>query len=249
MKGRAAQNKTSGPRAVRSCFKEPGPGSRAGPCRSPPSPEPPCSHLPVPGSEPPGLSGGRGGGLPCLRLFLPLHPPPKRRFPCIVRAVCLEKLLTAARSAGSVRPWLRWAPLQPRATSPRPPPLAALATSCLVCGGGMTQQETFPKQRRVESLTACGFGPRSPGWGPPLCSANKTGSCSCWFARRHNGWHRLRHVLRKLSTLGYLQGRQGSPPTPDREGLSSFAPPGPLLGSEAVTRSVPFPALSETVPA
>lgn len=140
----------------------------------------------------------------CLCLFLPLCPPPKCCFPFIVQAVCLEKLLTAACNSGSVQPWLCWAALLHRAASPLAMAAGFLAfQGCLDwCpdhspSGAMTQQETFPKQHWMESLTVVWFVPHFPGWGPALCSARKTSCCSRWFAHRHNSWHHLCHVFMK----------------------------------------------------
>lgn len=106
---------------------------------------------------------GKEGDCP-LSLFLPLHHPPSAVSPCIVQAVCLEKLLSTTHA-----PWGLSGPGFPMAWScfslghycwlP-----SALATSRLAwcparsLRGGLTQQETFPKQDCVESLTACGLG-------------------------------------------------------------------------------------------
>lgn len=90
-------------------------------------------------------------------------PSPTPVSPCIVQDVCLEKLLRTTCPMGSV-----WACL-PLAWSCFSAGHHCLLSSVLAMSrlawcpghslhGGMTQQEMFPKQGCVESLTACGLG-------------------------------------------------------------------------------------------
>lgn len=124
------------------------------PCRSQTVP---C-HIPLLSSP----QDGHRKGLSCLGLFLPLHPPPKRCFPlycsgCLFREAPQDHMLHGV-CLGLPSP-------QPGAASPHHcllPLVLAMSRLAWCPGhslhGGMTQQEKFPKQGCVESLTACGLG-------------------------------------------------------------------------------------------
>lgn len=150
VKDRAAQNKTSGLHTGHRCLKEPCPGSRAELSL--------CSHLPCLarscwGSVMGAVMGvGEEGGslLTPQALFLPVlfglfREDPQHQAP-----------------RGLSRPGLpmAWSCFSPGHHCWLP---SALATSHVawcpgrsLCGG-ITQQEMFPKQGCVESLTACGL--------------------------------------------------------------------------------------------
>lgn len=107
----------------------------------------PCSHLSRMGKE---------RGCPVWVSSCPFTHPTSAVSPCIVQAVCLEKLLRTTCCMGL--PGLAF----PVAWSCLLSSVLAMSRLAWCPGhslyGGMTQQETFPKQACVESLTACGLG-------------------------------------------------------------------------------------------
>lgn len=179
VKDRAAQNKTSGLGTGHSCFKDARPESRAGPCHVGHRTVP-C-HIPLLSSP----RDGQGKGLCCLGLFLPPHPPPKCCFPLYCSG-CLFREAPQACLPGPAFP-TAWSCFSPGHQFLLP---LVLAMSRLAwcpghsLRGGMTQQDMFPKQGYVESLTACVVWATFPWLGPRslFFSSSRRSSCCLQFA-------------------------------------------------------------------